>query len=114
MKYMKRFTNSILAACTIAFATLAMSMPAASAADHPQGTVLVASTQAATPAPVGLDIAVAAIEQKGLGVICGMSDMPKPKPCASYLMHSLMLDISNNAATYRIHADREAEGRTSA
>ncbi|PIG31080.1 hypothetical protein CLU93_5433 [Janthinobacterium sp. 35] len=114
MKYMKRFTNSMLAACAIAFATLAMAMPAASAADHPQATVLVASTQAATPAPVGLDITIAAIEQKDIGVIGGMSDMPKPKPGASYLPRTLMLDIGNHADTHGIHAGREAERRTSA
>lgn len=113
MKYMKRFTNSMLGACAIALSALTMSMPAASAAEHPQAITLIASTPAVASAPAGLDVAIAATEQKALGAVSDMSGMPEPKPGAAHPLRASLFDLGSHAVTHRIHADREAVGRTS-
>lgn len=113
MKSMKRILTSMSAACAVAFVMIAMSAPAASAAEHPQATILIASTPAAAPAPTNATTITAVTEQKAIGVFSVPLVATSPEPGATHLLTASAPTSTDHAAAHRIHADREAKGRTS-
>lgn len=110
MKSMKRILTSMSAACAVAFAMIAMSAPAVSAAEHSQATILIASTPAAAPAPTDV---TAFAEQKAIGAFSVMLGTLSPAPGAAYPLTASASASTDRDTAHRIHADREAEGRTS-
>lgn len=112
MKSMKRIFASMSAACAVVLAMMSMCVPAASAAEHPQVAALMALAPAAAPAPVDVIVATVAVEQMAthaFNVTLGVADL---SPGAVRLLRAAP-SSSTVAITHRIHADREAEGRTS-